>query len=86
MILSIIHNVPAPSKNPIKGGDHFGSGPPSDNSIAGESNDQKLAAIITPAAKASIPFKTFLLISLKKITPDAPSAVTSQVKQPAKSA
>ena len=42
-------------------------------------SDQKLAAIITPAAKPSMPSSTFLLMVLKKKTSAAPNAVTNQV-------
>jgi len=76
-------NAP-PSKNPITAGSHGISPIDSDNSMAGESKDQKLAAIITPAAKPSIESRTFLLISLKKKTIAAPSAVIPQVKRVAK--
>jgi hypothetical protein len=59
---------------------------PSDMSIAGANSDQKLAAIITPAAKPSMASRTFLLMVLKKKTTPAPAAVTAQVKQVANSA
>ena len=49
-------------------------------SIDGLSNDQKDAAIITPAAKPSIASKTFLFIFLKQKTSPAPIAVILQVK------
>src|SRR5690554_5789177 len=49
-------------------------------------SDQKLAAIMTPAAKPSIVSKTFLLMVLKKNTREAPSAVTPHVKSVANSA
>ena len=55
-------------------------------SMAGESNDQKLAAIITPPVKPSIPFISFLFTPLKRNTPDAPKAVTPQVNKPANKA
>ena len=55
-------------------------------SIPGESNDQKDAAIITPAANPSIPSIIVLLIFLKKKTTDAPSIVTNQVNNVAMSA
>jgi hypothetical protein len=48
--------------------------------MAGAKSDQKEAATIIPAAKPSIIFKTLLLISLKKNTIAAPSAVMNQVK------
>jgi len=52
--------------------------------MAGDSNDQKLAAIITPAAKPSIASRTFLSISLKKKTMAAPKAVRPHVKRVAR--
>jgi hypothetical protein len=55
-------------------------------SMDGASSDQKLAAIITPAAKPSIPSRKRRLTSLKKNTTLAPSAVTNQVKQVARNA
>ena len=48
-------------------------------SIAGASSDQKLAAIITPAAKPSMASSTRRLMVLKTKTRPAPSAVTAQV-------
>lgn len=50
-------------------------------SIAGSSSDQKDAATMMPAAKPSIILSTLFLISLKKNTIPAPSAVINQVKQ-----
>ena len=47
--------------------------------IAGAKRDQKDAAIITPAAKPNIPFKTFFFIVLKKNTNPAPKAVRLHV-------
>ncbi len=55
-------------------------------SIEGLSSDQKLAAIITPAAKPNIEFKIRLSIVLKKNTMDAPKAVIDQVNRVAISA
>jgi hypothetical protein len=49
--------------------------------MLGARRDQKLAAIITPAAKPSIASRTFLFIVLKKNTIAAPRAVTPQVKR-----
>ena len=49
-------------------------------------SDQKLAAIITPAALPSIPSITLRLIPLKKKTTLAPRAVINQVKQVPKNA
>jgi len=54
--------------------------------MPGESSDQKLAAIMTPAANPSIESSTFLLIPLKKNTSAAPKAVTNQVNRVAKKA
>jgi hypothetical protein len=47
--------------------------------MAGFKSDQKLAAIMTPAAKPSIALSTFLLIDLKKKTMAEPNAVTNHV-------
>ena len=55
-------------------------------SILGANKDQKLAAIITPAAKPSIRLKNFRFMFLKKKTRDAPRAVTPHVKSVPKSA
>ena len=49
--------------------------------MAGASSDQKLAAIMTPAAKPSIASSSLRLTVLKKKTTAAPRAVTPQVKQ-----
>lgn len=56
------------------------------SSMAGESSDQKEAAVITPAAKPSMESSTVLLTSRKKNTSAAPSAVTDQVNMVASSA
>ena len=48
--------------------------------------DQKLAAIITPAAKPIIPASIRWLTVRVRKTADAPSAVMLHVKQPASSA
>lgn len=53
---------------------------PPDISIAGFRSDQKLAAIMTPAAKPSIVSKTQSLMVLKKSTKLEPTAVMNQVK------
>ena len=47
--------------------------------MAGASSDQKLAAIMTPAAKPSMASSTRRLMVLKPNTRLAPSAVTNQV-------
>ncbi|MGB8086233.1 MAG: hypothetical protein WCF07_08090, partial [Nitrososphaeraceae archaeon] len=49
-------------------------------SIAGTSNDQKLAESITPAANPNIASNTFLLKFLIPNTNAAPSAVNDRVK------
>jgi hypothetical protein len=54
--------------------------------IAGASRDQKLAAIITPAAKPNILASNFRLTEGVKKTTDAPRAVKPQVKSVAKNA
>lgn len=75
-----------PSKNPNTAGIQPVLPDESAISIAGISKDQTLAAIMTPAAKPSMPSNNFWLIFLKKKTAAAPSAVTNQVKQVAKKA
>ena len=51
--------------------------------MAGDSSDQKLAAIITPPVNPRHISNTFLLLDLKKNTKVAPIAVKSQVNKPA---
>lgn len=75
-----------PSKNPINGGMYSGSEPAPESSMAGASSDQKLAAIITPAAKPSIPSSSLRGTFLVPRTSDAPRAVIPQVKIPASKA
>ncbi len=75
-----------PNRKPTAGAIHAGSAPPTPISIAGASSDQKLAAIITPAAKASIPSSVLRVISRARNTPAAPKAVTNQVNSVASSA
>ena len=58
----------------------------SDKSMAGASSDQKLAAVMTPAANPNMPSRYFFSTVLKKKTIAAPRAVTDQVKRVAKSA
>ncbi len=70
----MIHRNRPPTRKPTTAGNHDGSGPPSDISIAGASSDQKLAAIMIPAAKPSMAFSTRLLTVLKKNTPAAPTS------------
>lgn len=48
-------------------------------SIAGAIKDQNAAAIITPALNPRMVSKTFLFISLKKHTTNAPNAVIPHV-------
>jgi hypothetical protein len=57
-----------------------------DISIAGCNKDQKLAAIITPAANPNIELRIFWFIDLKKNTVEDPNAVKNQVKIVAPSA
>jgi hypothetical protein len=79
-ILSILHKKTAPMRKPAPAGNHAGRSLPCDISTAGASKDQKLAAIMTPPAKPSIPSSIFLLTSLARNTVAAPSAVKPQVK------
>ncbi len=85
-ILSINNKNAPPLKKPTKAGTHGVVLLSSAISIAGFSSDQKLAAIITPAANPNIEFKIRLSIVLKKKTIDAPNAVTPQVNKVAISA
>ena len=50
--------------------------------IAGESSDQKLAAIMTPPVNPKHISKTFLLLDLKRNTKLAPIAVKIHVNKP----
>ena len=76
----------APLTKPRSGGSH-GSIPISSASvIAGAKSDQKLAAIITPAAKPSEASRNLRLTVLVRNTTAAPSAVTPHVKSVATSA
>ena len=75
-----------PIINPVAGNNHTMYPSSVDKSIAGESKDQNEAAIITPALKPKIVFKTFLFTSLKKQTTREPRAVIAQVKRVAISA
>jgi len=75
-----------PARNPIRGGIHMGSGPFRESSMEGASSDQKLAAIMTPAAKASIASSSLRSMCLVPNTSAAPSAVTPQVNVVARSA
>src|SRR5690606_30321851 len=78
-------NAP-PSRNPIAAGNQTGRPESSERSIAGNSNDQTLAAIITPAAKPSMMLRNVRETVLVKNTSDAPSDVTPQVNSPASNA
>ncbi len=70
-----------PARKPISGGSHIGSGETSSAiSMAGASSDQKLAAIITPAAKPSIVSSSLRLTVRVRKTVAAPRAVMPQVK------
>ena len=70
----------------VPAGNHAGSKPPSDISIAGASSDQKLAAIITPPAKPSIASSSLRLTSPVVNTAAAPNAVTPHVNKVANNA
>jgi hypothetical protein len=65
-------------------GTHLGNEPPSERSMEGASSDQKLAAIMTPAAKPSIASKSLRLTFLVPNTSAAPSAVIPHVNSVAK--
>ena len=65
-VLSAAYKNSPPNPKPILTTSHGISPFSSARAIAGSSNDQKLAAIITPEANPNIVFRTFLLISLKK--------------------
>ena len=75
-----------PARKPTRGGNHFTSPMDSESSIDGASNDQKLAAIMTPAAKPSMASRTPFRMLLKKNTIADPRAVRPQVKSVATSA
>jgi hypothetical protein len=86
-ILSDIQIKAAPLINPAGATNQAGADKNSSaRSIAGCNKDQKLAAIITPAANPNIVFKILLLVFLKKTTVAAPKAVTIQVPIVAKRA
>ena len=74
------HRKTAPDRKP-RVTTSQGGRPPifSAQTMAGCSNDQKLAAIITPEAKPSMRFIILALGDRKKATVAAPSAVTAQV-------
>ena len=71
------------TRNPMTGGTHEGRAPASESSMAGARSDQKLAAIITPAANPSDRSSSRRLTCDVKKTVAAPSAVTPQVKSDA---
>lgn len=71
---------------PTEAGIHPGTGPLSAIEIAGAKSDQKLAAIITPPAKPSMPSINFWLTFLVVNTKAAPKAVIPQVNNDASSA
>ncbi len=64
-----------PERNPITAGIQGMLPFSSAIAIAGLSSDQKLAAIMMPAANPSMEFKIFLFMDLKKKTIAAPMAV-----------
>ena len=71
----------APKANPTAAGITLTNPSPLLISMAGDNKLQKLAAIITPPVKPSIPSRTTRFIFLKKKTKDAPSAVKNQVNK-----
>jgi len=84
--LSMIHRKRPPRMKPVRAGTQAGTEDPSAIWIAGASRDQKLAAVITPAAKPSIPSRTLRFTVLNTKTRPAPAAVTPHVKQVASKA
>ena len=82
---SNLKNTP-PARNPMTGGTHLGNAPPSERSIAGRRSDQKLAAIITPAANPSIESSSLRLTFFVPKTSAAPAAVIPHVNNVAMSA
>ncbi len=64
----------------MTGGSHSGRELSEESSIAGARSDQKLAAIMTPAAKPSIASRSFRGTFLVPNTRAAPSAVIPHVK------
>lgn len=83
MTLSNTHIKKLPSKKPKTGINHLGKSVSEESSIEGASKDQKLAAVITPAANPYMQAKTFGLISEKKINTKAePKLVKVQVISP----
>ena len=75
-----------PNKKPIAAGNQAGKLPSLPYSIEGCNNDQKLAAIIIPAAKPCIEVNMRSLTDLNTNTAAAPNAVSSHVIIPAISA
>ena len=77
----------APQRNPSVATKNAGILPAaSARSMAGCKSDQKLAAIITPAAKPSIKLRILGFGDLNSTTVAAPSAVTSHVPSVANNA
>src|SRR5512134_1761817 len=76
----------APARKPTRGGIHLTMPISSARAMAGLSNDQKLAAIMTPAVNPSEASSALGLTSLKKKTAPAPMAVSAHVKVVAASA
>ena len=77
----MIRIVIPPAINPMAAASHGIISRDSAISIPGLSNDQKLAAIMTPAANPSIQSRAFLLKFLETKTRAAPQAVIAQVKR-----
>ena len=70
----------------MTGGTHEGRAPASESSIAGASSDQKLAAIMTPAAKPNIASNSLRGTFFVPKTRAAPAAVIPHVNIVARSA
>jgi len=70
----------------MTGGTHDGNAPASESSIAGARSDQKLAAIITPAAKPNIASNSLRGTFFVPNTNAAPAAVIPHVNNVAKNA
>lgn len=78
-ILCNMYKVKPPARNPRLEWSQAGLPAFVNRSMEGRSRDQKLAAIIIPEAKPSIPLKIGLGTVRKKNTKEAPNAVQNQV-------
>jgi hypothetical protein len=86
MSLSMLQRKTPPARKPMAGGIQGIPPVASVRAMAGARSDQKEAAIITPAAKPSMPSRSLRLTVRKKKTQAAPAAVSSQVKRQAQKA